>query len=184
MRKCRILKLIFVITIVFSITSFADGWQQTEFGNWQYVENGEILKATSKVIDGVNYYFDTKGNWIPRESESSIKMTGREDIIVELKGVDYENRNYNTKIKVPMPIVSGENDIVINDFIRQEFPIVIKKYFEEYYINRLFLLPEINMSELLEVYNVHNIIGFGYLGGGMFNVYLDYKEMKMWAVKN
>lgn len=184
MKTSKIVILIFVMSIVLCSIIFADGWQQTEFGNWQYVENGEILRATSKVIDGVNYYFDTKGNWIPREAESSIKMTGREDIVVELKGVDYENRNYNTKINVPMPIVSGENDIIINEFIRQEFPNVIKKYFEEYYINRLFLLPEINMRELLEVYNVHNIIGFGYLGGGMFNVYLDYKEMKMWAVKN
>ena len=96
----------------------------------------------------------------------------------------YENRSYSTKIKLQMPIVSWENELVINEFIRNEFPKVIKKYFEDYYMNMFFLLPEIKLNELLEVYNVHNVIGFGYLGGGMFNVYLDYKEMKMWAVKN
>lgn len=184
MKKCVIIKLVTIIVLMLCNITFADGWRQTEFGNWQYIENGELVKATSKVIDGVNYYFDTKGNWIPREPESSLKMVGREDIIIEMTGKDFENRKYNTKIKIPMPIVSGDNEIVINNFIRQEYPNVIKKYFEEYYINRLFLFPEIKLNELLEVYNVHNIIGFGYLGGGMFNVYLDYNEMKMWAVKN
>ena len=184
MRICKIIRLALVLSIILCSTIFADGWRQTEFGNWQYVENGELLRATSKVIDGVIYYFDTKGDWIPREAETSIKMTGKEEIIVQVSGKDYENRAYNTKIKLPMPIVSGENEIVINEFIRNEFPNVIKKYFEDYYMNMFFLLPEIRLNELLEVYNVHNVIGFGYLGGGMFNVYLDYKEMKMWAVKN
>ena len=180
----KIIKKVLILIVVFTNATFADGWKQTEYGNWQYEENGEILKATNKVIDGVNYYFDTKGNWIPREPQVSLKMSGREEVIVELIGTDYENRHYNTKVKIPMPIVSGENETIINDFIRQEFPNAIRKYFEEYYMNTLFLLPEIKLRELVEVYNVHNVIGFGYLGGGMFNVYLDYKDMKMWAAKN
>ena len=184
MKVIRIIVLTILIMTIMQNCLFADGWKQTEFGNWQYEENGELVKATNKVIDGVNYYFDTKGNWIPRENQVSIKLSGREEVVVELIGKDYENRNYNTKVKIPMPVVSGENETIINDFIRQEFPNAIRKYFEEYYINTLFLLPEISIRELLEIYNVHNVIGFGYLGGGMFNVYLDYKEMKIWAVKN
>ena len=175
---------IIIFMIILSYSVFADGWKQTEFGNWQYEENGSILKATSKLIDGVVYYFDTKGDWIPRENFSTVKLSGKTEIVVELIGEDYENRNYNTKIKISMPIVCGDNDIFINEFIKDEFPNVIKKYFEDEYINSLFLLPEIEIKEMLEIYNIHDVLGFGYIGGRMFNVYLDYKNMKMWASKN
>ena len=184
MKVSKIIKSTLLIMLVMSSTLFADGWKQTEFGNWQYEENGELVKATSKVIDGVTYYFDTKGNWLPREAQTSVKLTGREEIVVNLTGKDYKNRKYDTKIKIPMPIVSGTNETAINAFIKQEFPNVIKKYFEENYANNLFLMDEMKLEQMLEVCNVHNVIGFGYFGGGMFNVYLDCNEMKMWAVKN
>ena len=113
MKVIRIIVLTILIMTIMQNCLFADGWKQTEFGNWQYEENGELVKATNKVIDGVNYYFDTKGNWIPRENQVSIKLSGREEVVVELIGKDYENRNYNTKVKIPMPVVSGENETII-----------------------------------------------------------------------
>ena len=84
MKVSKIIKSTLLIMLVMSSTLFADGWKQTEFGNWQYEENGELVKATSKVIDGVTYYFDTKGNWLPREAQTSVKLTGREEIVVNL----------------------------------------------------------------------------------------------------
>lgn len=184
MKVCRIIKSIILMIVVMQAAIFADGWRQTEFGNWQYIENGELVKATNKVIDGVNYYFDTKGNWIPREEIKRIKMVGREDIVIHFVGKDNKNRNYDTKLTIPMPIISGENELIINEYIKKEFPIVIKKYFEENYLDAMFLMPKMKLSEVIEIYNMHDVIAFGYFGAGMFNVYLDYKEMKMWVVNN
>lgn len=183
-RKNIIIKLILALLFILSNVVLADGWIQTEFGNWQYIENGEPIRATNKVIDGVNYYFDTKGNWIPREEIKRIKMVGKEDTNIHFIGKDTKNRNYDTILTLPMPIVSGENELAINEYIRKEFPNVIRKYFEEHYIDAMFLMPKIKLNEVIEIYNMHDVIAFGYFGAGMFNVYLDYKEMKMWAVNN
>lgn len=177
-------KILSIIFIVFTMASFvyADGWIYDGY-NWQYEENGELLVNTYKNIDGVNYYFDTKGNWIPREPVVSLKFKGSEMYKFTMEGKDYNDRKYKTEVSIPMPILTGTNEAEVNEFIKKEFENAIKKFIEERYVNRLFLVPKMEIDEALEVYNVHDVIGIGYIGDLMFNLYIDTKKLEMWAAK-
>ena len=101
-KKIYIIALLFVLILPFA--SFADGWIDDGRGNWLYEENGELLKATWKNIDGVNYYFDTQGYWLPTEPLKEIKLVGSERVTFYMEGKDEKNRKYKTKVSVPRPI--------------------------------------------------------------------------------
>ena len=178
--------IVLFVLAIFSLANFvmADGWVNDGYGNWLYEENGEYLKATVKTIDGINYYFDTKGYWLPTENLKPVKMSGSEMVSFTIEGKDYSNRNYKTKITLPRPIVSGENEEVLNEFIKNEFEKAVGKYYEEHSLSILFLTPEIKIDNIFEIYNLHDVIGFGYIGGGMFNLYLDTKKLELWAQSN
>lgn len=185
-KNIKINKIFLVIVFVFVYvnTIFADGWVNDGYGNWLYEENGSFVKNESRVIDGVECYFNYAGYWMPRESYKKVRLKSKEMVSFIMEGKDYNNRKYKTKIKLPMPIVEGENADILNEFIRKEFINTIKKYFEEWRISILFLEPEIEISEMLEGKNEHGVICFGYLGGGMFNLYIDTNKLEMWAVPN
>lgn len=181
--KLTVLAFVFIMSF-YTLATFADGWIDDGYGNWLYEENGELLKATWKNIDGVNYYFDTKGFWLPTESLVETKLAGSENVTFVMEGKDESGRNYKTKITLPRPIISGTNADAINEFIKKEFENAIKKFYLETRVNSFFLIPEIKISEVLEAYNVRGVIGLGYFGGGMFNLYIDTKKLEMWATRN
>lgn len=177
---------IFVIMLVLFLSSnvFASGWIKNESGNWLYEENGVFVKNTTKVIDGVEYYFNSNGIWVPWEAMQKVKLVNREMVTFTMEGRDYNDRKYKTKFNVVMPILGGENSEAINEFIRKEFVNVIKKYYEDYRLSILFLQPEIELKEMLEGKNERGVISFGYFGGGMFNLYINIRKMEMWAMPN
>lgn len=177
---------IFVIMLVLFLSSnvFASGWIKNESGNWLYEENGVFVKNTTKVIDGVEYYFNSNGIWVPWELMQKVKLVNREMVTFTMEGKDYNDRKYKTKFNVVMPILGGENSVAINEFIRKEFVNVIKKYYEDYRLSILFLQPEIELKEMLEGKNERGVISFGYFGGGMFNLYINTRKMEMWAMPN
>lgn len=179
-------KIILAILSIFIYTSsiFADGWVNDGYGNWLYEENGSFVKNENRVIDGVECYFNYQGYWIPRGEYKKVWLKNKEVISFTIEGKDYNDRKYKTKIKIPMPIVDGENADAINEFIRKEFNNAIRKYFEEYRQSILFLQPEVEISEMLEAQNARGVISFGYLGGGTFNLYIDTNKMEMWAIPN
>ena len=181
----KIITFVVLIAIfALPLATFADGWVNDGYGNWLYEENGEYIKATWKNIDGVNYYFDTKGYWLDTGSLVEHKLAGSEMATFTMEGKDYSDRKYKTKVTIPRPILSGTNADNINEFIKKEFQNAITKFFEETRINSLFLTPEIKVSELLEIYNVRGVIGIGYFGGSMFNLYIDTNKLEMWATRN
>ena len=181
-KKIYIIALLFILILPFA--SFADGWIDDGRGNWLYEENGELLKNTWKNIDGINYYFDTQGNWLPTEPLKDNKLVGSERVTFYMEGKDEKNRKYKTKVSVPRPIIGGTNADAINEFIKKEFQNTITKYYEETKLNGLFLMTEIEIGEMLEAYNQRGVIGLGYFGGGMFNLYIDTKKFEMWAMRN
>ena len=180
----KIVLIALIVLIVTSFSSFADGWINDGYGNWLYMENGEYVKATWKNIDGVNYYFDTKGYWLPTEPMVENKLSGSENVTFIMEGKDDHDRRYKTKITVPRPIISGTNADAINEFIKKDFQDTIIKYYRETKINSFFLIPEIKVREVLEAYNVRGIIGLGYFSGDMFNLYIDTNKLEMWATRN
>lgn len=177
--------LVFIVFLVIGAESiFANGWIKDEFGNWLYEENGVFVKNSYKFIDGVEYYFNNDGHWIQNASSKKVSLSSRKNVTFVLEGKDYSDRNYKTEVTIAMPIVKGENAEAINTFIEKEFQNAITKYFLEWRINMLFLLPKIEIKEMLEGKNERGVICFGYFGGGMFNLYLDSNKMEMWAVPN
>ena len=182
MKKTIIMAIIAIFAMSFA--SFSDGWVYDGYGNWLYEENGEFVKATWKNIDGINYYFDTKGYWLETENLAAVKISGREIVTFTMEGKDYNDRSYKTKVTLPRPIVSGTNAEVINEFIKKEFQNAITKFFEETRINSLFLQTELNASEMMEARNQRGIIEVGYFGGVMFNLYIDTNKLEMWATRN
>ena len=179
--------LIFVVLIIVLLmpsAAFADGWVNDGYGNWLYEENGEFVKATWKNINGVNYYFDTKGYWLDTGNLSDHKLAGREMTTFIMEGKDYNDRKYKTKVTIPMPILSGENADAINEFIKKEFQNTITKFYEETRLDILFLTTEIKVAEMMEIYNVRGVVGIGYFGGSMFNLYIDTNKLEMWATRN
>lgn len=181
--KKLVLISLFIVPLI-SFSAIADGWVNDGYGNWLYMENGEYVKATWKNIDGVNYYFDTKGYWLPTEPVVDSKLAGSEKVTFIMEGKDESDRKYKTKITLPRPIISGANADAINEFIKRDFEKVITKYYVDTRINSLFLVPEIKIVEVMEAYNVRGIIGLGYFGGGMFNLYIDTNKLEMWATRN
>lgn len=179
--------LIFVVIILVVLTSsvaFADGWVNDGYGNWLYEENGEFVKATWKNIDGVNYYFDTKGYWLETQAQTEYKLSGREVVTFIMEGKDYNDRNYKTKVTIPRPILSGNNAEAINEFIKKEFQNIVTKYYQETKEGILFLTTEIKVGEMMEIYNLRGVVGIGYFGGSMFNLYIDTNKLEMWATSN
>ncbi len=174
---------IILICVLFVNAVRADGWIYDGYNNWQYEENGELVRNTWKNIDGVNYYFDTKGNWLPTKPEVNVKLKTSERVTFIMEGKDYSNRKYKTEISIPMPILSGTNEEALNEFIKKEFQNTIKKYVEERMIKKLFLTPKIELAEIFEIYNVHDVVGIGYIGDTIFNLYIDAKKLEMWADK-
>lgn len=167
-----------------AFASFADGWVYDGYGNWLYEENGEFLKATWKNIDGINYYFDTKGYWLETESLAEVKLAGRETVTFTMEGKDYNDRSYKVKVTMPRPIVAGTNADAINEFIKRDFQNAITKFFEETRMNGLFLLTELRSDEMMEARNQRGVIELGYFGGAMFNLYIDTNKLEMWATRN
>ena len=112
------------------------------------------------------------------------KVAGRETISFVMEGKDYSNRSYKTKVTLPMPIVGGVNEDAINEFIKNNFQKAITKFYEETRISSLFLTPEITVEVMLEGRNMRGVIEVSYLGGSMFNLYIDTKKLEMWATRN
>lgn len=183
-KKTNKLSIILVFVLMCASSIFADGWVNDGYGNWLYEENGNFIKNETRVIDGIECYFNYQGYWIPRGEYKKVWLVNKEIVSFTIEGKDYSDRKYKTKIKIPMPIVAGENADAINEFIRKEFNNTIRKYFEEWRLSILFLQSEIEISEMLEAQNARGIISFGYLGGGMFNLYIDTNKYEMWAIPN
>ena len=179
----RIITSILVVCLNASIV-FSDGWINDGYGNWLYEENGSYVKNDTRVIDGVSYYFNHDGYWIPRTPIKTIWLKGKEMVKFTLEGKDYNDRKYKTEVNMAMPIVDGENAEYLNQFIKNEFVNVMKSYFEKYRISILFLIPKMTIEDMLEAQNNNGVICFGYFGGGMINLYLDTKKIKMWALPN
>ena len=178
-------RIIFIVLLIISVEStYADGWVDDGYGNWLYEEKGEYVKNDVRTFDGVNYYFDTKGYWIPREKVADVKLKDKELTTFVIEGQDYKDRKFKVTVKIPMPIVSGKNEAAVNEFIRKEFQNAVSNFLEEKYINKLFLLTEIEETEMMEIYNLHDIIAFGYLGDVIFNLYVDTKNFDMWGMKD
>ena len=183
--KNIIVKFVFIVTIfISSFTAFADGWVY-DGANWLYEENGDFVRSDVRTIDGVNYYFDTYGYWIPRDKASAtgIKLKTYETKSFTMKGEDYNGRKYDTTYTYLLPIVEGSNEDAINKFISDNIEDTFKKYIEEKFLDALFLTPKLTQHTIIESYNEKNIIGFSYLGGLKFTLYVNYNKMIMWVTR-
>ncbi len=61
-KKIQLATITAAITLVFSTTAFAAGWEQTESGAWSYVdEDGNKVTGAWKGLEDGRYYFDDKG---------------------------------------------------------------------------------------------------------------------------
>lgn len=177
--------VIFTALFLFlSSNVFASGWIKNGSGSWLYEEDGVYVRNTIKVVDGVEYYFNNDGIWVPWETMQKVKLVNREMVTFTMEGIDYNERKYKTKFNIVMPILGGENSEIINEFVKKEFINVMKKYFTDYRLSILFLQPEIEIKEMHEGKNERGVISFGYFGGGMFNLYIDTRKMEMWAIPN
>lgn len=181
MKKVVILTLLICL---FTTPVFADGWVDDGYGNWLYEENGNYVRNDWRTIDGVTYYFNYQGYWLPKEPVRDVKLKNKEKVSFVIEGKDYDDRKYKTEIIMPMPVVEGKNSVAINEFINNEFKNVMTKYFTEWEINLLFLTPKIEIDEMLEGQNKNGVICFSYFGGQMLNLYLDTNKMEMWAMPN
>lgn len=180
----KLIKIFILFSLIssFSFPSFSDGWYY-DGANWLYEENGEYVRADVRTIDGVNYYFDTYGYWIPRENSTGVKLKTYETKSFVMKGKDYEGRNYETKFTYLCPIIEGKNSEAINQFIRDNIEETYKKYIEEHCLNMLFLAPKLTQHTIIESYNEKNTIGFSFLGGLRLSLYINYDKMIMWVVR-
>lgn len=174
--------IILSFVLIYAISTYADGWYY-DGANWLYEENGEYVRGDVRTIDGVNYYFDTYGYWLPRENVTNVKLKTYESKFFIMKGKDYENRNYETKFTYLCPIVEGENSDAINNFISENIEETLKKYIEDNFLNMLFLTPKITQHTIIESYNEKNTISFSYLGGFRLTLFVNYDKMIMWIVR-
>lgn len=185
---CNIKKLIIknficlVLCFSFITNVYADGWIN-DGANWQYEENGKLVRGDVRNIDGVNYYFDTYGNWIPRDENVSYKLKATETKSFTLEGEDYKNRKYKVKYTYLLPIVDGENAEAVNKFISENIEKTIGDFILEKYGQALFLLTEMSNMELIDMHNEKDTIAFSYLGSPRYSLYVNYKKSIMWIVQ-
>ena len=183
MKKVFLTSLFLIIIInLFAINVYADGWVDDGV-NWHYVENGKYVRGDVRNIDGENYYFDTYGNWIPREENKLVKLKGSEKKSFVIEGKDDIERPYKVTYTYILPIVGGKNEEEINKFISDNIEETIKTFIEEKYKNALFLLENMGVYEMMEYYNEKDTIGFSYLGSPRYSININYNKKIMWVTQ-